>query len=160
MWILKNSKELFDHLKNQNFDHATSIKSFDFSTLYTAILHKKLKTDILRVLSETASFSKIVTVDTNIWYQGTKKHIFLDFKHNYSEDDIIKMLEFLVDNIYVDFVGKVFQQTVIIPMSSNLRPSPSRHLSILIRSEIQLVSVLGGKETVCISVQFHVREHR
>ena len=43
MWILKNSKELLEHLKSPNFNHITSIKSFDFSTLYTTIPHDKLK---------------------------------------------------------------------------------------------------------------------
>ena len=42
MWILKNSKELLDHLKSQNFNLITNIKSFDFSTLYTTIPHQKL----------------------------------------------------------------------------------------------------------------------
>ena len=32
-----------------------------------------------------------------------------DSKNKYSEDDIIKMLEFLVDNIFVVFAGKIFQ---------------------------------------------------
>ena len=41
--ILKNSKELLDHLKSPTFNHVTSIKSFDFSTLYTTIPHQKLK---------------------------------------------------------------------------------------------------------------------
>ena len=36
MWILKNSKELLEHLQSPNFKHITSIKSFGFSTLYTA----------------------------------------------------------------------------------------------------------------------------
>ena len=45
-----------------------------------------------------------------------------DSKNKYSEDDIIKMLEFLVDNIFVVFAGKVFQQTVGIPMSTNCAP--------------------------------------
>ena len=45
-----------------------------------------------------------------------------DSKHKYSEDDIIKMLEFLVDNIFVVFVGKVFQQIVGIPMGTNCAP--------------------------------------
>ena len=40
----------------------------------------------------------------------------------YSENDIIKMLEFLVDNIFVFFSGKVFQQTVGIPMDTNCAP--------------------------------------
>ena len=42
-----------------------------------------------------------------------------DFKNKYSEDDIIKMLEFLVDNNFVVIAGKVFKQTVGIPMGTN-----------------------------------------
>ena len=45
-----------------------------------------------------------------------------DSKHKYSEDDIIKMLDFLVDNIFVVFAGKVFQQIVGIPMGTNCAP--------------------------------------
>ena len=46
-----------------------------------------------------------------------KEHF--DSKNRYSEDDIIKMLEFLVDNIFVVFAGKFFQQIVGIPMGTN-----------------------------------------
>ena len=42
-----------------------------------------------------------------------------DSKNKYSEDDIFKMLEFLVDNIFVVFAGKVFKQTVGILMGTN-----------------------------------------
>ena len=45
-----------------------------------------------------------------------------DSKNKYSEDDIIKMLEFLVDNIFVVFARKVFQQIVSIPMRTNYAP--------------------------------------
>ena len=41
-----------------------------------------------------------------------------DSKNKYSESYIIKMLEFLVDNIFVVFGGKVFQQIVGIPMGT------------------------------------------
>ena len=40
MWILKNSKELLEHLKSPTFNRVISIKSFDFSTLYTTIPHQ------------------------------------------------------------------------------------------------------------------------
>ena len=43
-------------------------------------------------------------------------------KNKYTEDDIINMLEFLVDNIFVVFGGKVFQQIVGIPMGTNCTP--------------------------------------
>ena len=49
-----------------------------------------------------------------------KKHS--DSKNKYTEDDIINILTFLVDNIFVVFGGKVFQQIVGIPMGTNYAP--------------------------------------
>ena len=37
----------------------------------------------------------------------------------FSETDIINLLEFLIDNIFVKFGGRVFEQTVGIPMGTN-----------------------------------------
>jgi len=37
----------------------------------------------------------------------------------FSETDIFNMLEFSIDNIFVMFGGRVFQQTVVIPMGAN-----------------------------------------
>ena len=45
-----------------------------------------------------------------------------DSKNKYTEDDIINMLEFIVDNIFVVFGGKVFQQIVGILMGTNCAP--------------------------------------
>ena len=45
-----------------------------------------------------------------------------DSKSKYTEEDIIKMLEFLVDNIFVVFAGKVFQQMIGIPIGINCAP--------------------------------------
>ena len=45
-----------------------------------------------------------------------------DSKNKYTEDDIVYMLEFLVDNIFVVFGEKVFQQIVGIPMGTNCAP--------------------------------------
>ena len=53
-------------------------------------------------------------------------HIF--FKQNskgktcYSEEQVISMLEFLIDNIFVSFGGILFQQVVDIPMGTNCAP--------------------------------------
>jgi hypothetical protein len=40
----------------------------------------------------------------------------------FSETDIFNMLEFLIDNIFVMFGGRVFQPTVGIPMDTNCTP--------------------------------------
>jgi hypothetical protein len=42
--FLKNSKDLLDNLKSRSFSQVSSIKAFDFSTLYTTLPHDKLKT--------------------------------------------------------------------------------------------------------------------
>ena len=40
----------------------------------------------------------------------------------FSETDVINMLEFLIDNIFVVFDGRVFKQTVGIPIGTNCAP--------------------------------------
>ena len=45
-----------------------------------------------------------------------------DSTHKYSEVDIKKMLEFLIDNIFVVVGEQVFQQCVGIPMGKNCAP--------------------------------------
>ena len=125
MWILKNSKELLEHLKSPVSNHVTSIKSFDFSTLYTTIPHQKLKERLTSIIRNAFIFEngnrryKYFVLGHEETY-FVKEHS--DSKNKYSEDDIVKMLEFLVDNIFVVFAGKVLQQTVRIPMGTNCAP--------------------------------------
>ena len=45
-----------------------------------------------------------------------------DSSKKFSETDIINMLEFLIDNKFVIFGGRVFQQIVGIPMGRNCSP--------------------------------------
>jgi hypothetical protein len=45
-----------------------------------------------------------------------------DSTKRFSETDIINMLEFLIDNIFVMFGGRDFQRTVGIPMDINCVP--------------------------------------
>ena len=125
MWILKNSKELLEHLKSPDFKSITSIKSFDFSTLYTTIPHQKLKNRLTSIVQNSfvskngnRRYKYLVLGHTESYF--VKEHS--DCKNKYTEDDIIKMLGFLVDNIFVVFAGKVFQQIVGIPMGTNCAP--------------------------------------
>ena len=46
----------------------------------------------------------------------------LILQRKFSEADIIDMLEFLIDNIFVIFGGRFFQQTIDIPMGTNCAP--------------------------------------
>ena len=46
----------------------------------------------------------------------------LNGDNKYTASDICKMIEFLMDNIYVRFGGQLFRQTVGIPMGTNCAP--------------------------------------
>ena len=125
MRILKNFNELLELLKSSTFNHVTSIKSLDFSALYTTIPHHKLKNRLTIIIRNAFIFKngnrryKYLVLGHDEAY-FVKEHS--DSKNKNSEDDIIKMLEFLADNIFVVFAGKVFQQTVGIPMGTNCAP--------------------------------------
>ena len=43
-------------------------------------------------------------------------------KNKYTEDDIVRMLDFLIDNIFVECGGVIFQQVIGIPMGTNCAP--------------------------------------
>ena len=55
-----------------------------------------------------------------IGYKDTRDHS--DAPQKYSDADVIKMLEYLIDNIFVEFGGRIFQQTIGIPMGTNCAP--------------------------------------
>ena len=118
-------KKLLDHHKSPNFNLITNIKSFDLFTLYTTISHQKLKS-----MQATIIRNSSINKNRNRRYQylvlGRDGPYFVrehsDSKSKYTEEDIIRMLEFLVDNILVVFAGKVFQQIIGIPMGTNCAP--------------------------------------
>ena len=123
MWILKNSKDLLDNLKSRSFSHVSSIKTFDFSTLYTTLPHDKLKTRLTETIHKAFSHrnygSKFVVLGYNSTYFSNKIQ---KGKTCYSEEQVISMQEFFIDNIFVSFGGTLFQQVVGIPMGTNCAP--------------------------------------
>ena len=161
MWILKNSKELLENLISPNFNHITSTKSFDFSTLYTTIPHDKLKSRLADIIRNSFIFKNGIRIYKYL-VLGHKEAYFVkehsDSKNKHSED-YIKMLEFLVHNIFVVFAGKVFQQMVGIPMGTNCAPLLADIFLYSYEAEF-IVFALNWEETVGVSVQFHIQVRR
>ena len=99
----------------------SSIKTYDFSTLYTNLPHKELK-EIERIPRlEKESFEglgkKYISVDRHynaIWTKNKRQSWLL-----LSCEDVEAMLHFLLDNVFIQVGGKVFQQCVGIPMGTN-----------------------------------------
>ena len=104
---------------------SSCVKTYDFSTLYTTIPHSDLKARLKDLIFQ-CFFNKngkrrykYLVLGYNSTY-FVKTHT--DSANKYTEVDIVKMLDFLIDNIFVVFGGQVYQQTVGIPMGTNCAP--------------------------------------
>ena len=104
---------------------ATSIQTFDFSNLYTSIPHDLLKSRMNSIINNAFKYKNGATRYTHIKVGRNKSYFTsdpLNGDNKYTANDICKMVEFLVDNIYVRFGGQLFRQMVGIPMGTNCAP--------------------------------------
>ena len=125
MWILKNSTNLLLSLGHLGVHKATSFQTFDFSTLYTSIPHDLLKSHMNNIINNAFKLKNGVTRYTHIKVGRNKSYFSSDPLNGgskYTVNDICKMIEFLVDNIYVRFGRQLFRQMVGIPMGTNCAP--------------------------------------
>ena len=98
-----------------------------FSTLYTAIPHSTLKSRLAQLI-KNSFFGKNgkrryqYLVINDHFNGGYFVREYSNAKIKYTENEIIAMVNFLIDNIFVEFGGQVFQQTTGIPMGTNCAP--------------------------------------
>ena len=122
-WLIKNSDEVSQVVSDVNRrGPVTSIRTYDFSTLYTNLPHSELKERIPRLVQE--SFEglnmKFISVDRRFHARWTKKP-----RRSWlllSSEDVKAMLHFLLDNVFIQVGKKVFQQCIGIPMGTNCAP--------------------------------------
>ena len=125
IWILMNSTDLLSSLGYLGVYRATSIQTFDFSTLYTSIPLDLLRSCMNNIINNAFKCKNGATRYTHIKVGGNKSYFTgdpLNGDNKYNVSDICKMTEFLVDNIYVRFGGQLFRQMVDIPMGTNCAP--------------------------------------
>ena len=125
MWILKNSTNLLSSLGHLGVHRATSIQTFDFSTLYTSIPHDLLKSRMNSIINNAFEHKNRATRYTHIKVYRNESYFTSDPPNDdnkYAASDICKMIEFLVDNVYVRFGGQLFRQMVGIPIGRNCAP--------------------------------------
>ena len=126
MWILKNSTSLLSSFDQLDVRTGTSVQTFDFSTLHTLIPHDLLKSRISN-LAHNAFKKKNGSVRyTHIKVTRAKGYFTHDINGSgdsmYTADNICKMIELLIDNIFLQFGGCLFHQMIEIPMGTNCAP--------------------------------------
>ena len=121
-WVIQNNENVIKSIEKLNSrNSAKSIKTYDFSTLYTKIPHQKL----LDVLSELVDFcfqggthEQISVSNSGASWDSKKMKAILKFDRNTTKDAI----KYIMDNCHFTFGEKLFRQIVGIPMGSDSAP--------------------------------------
>jgi hypothetical protein len=124
-WVIKNNDPVvkaFQKLNSRN--NAKTISTYDFSTLYTKIPHKKLK----QVLHELTEFcfkgcatSKIL-ISSNVarWSHSPKPK--KEGQIQLNKQQVKCAISYLLDNCYFSVGKSIFKQVIGIPMGSDPAP--------------------------------------
>ena len=119
-WSIKNSTEVLDKLQINRFS-ASTISTYDFSTLYTTLPHDMIKDKLSKLIIKTFG-------------REDKKYLACNADHAYFTNEppkhytswtcseVCESLVFLLDNIFVRYGSTVYRQVIGIPMGTNCAP--------------------------------------
>ena len=124
-WSIKNSGKVLSKLKRRGF-RATSLSTYDFSTLYTTLQHKRKTLDLIEWTFKRA----LKTMVHFIWHVMTEKLFFTSSDQSLNTlvmSECVRRLinRVILDNIYIRFGTKLYRQIVGIvgiPMGTNCAP--------------------------------------
>ena len=111
-WIVKNKEAVTSKLNYlNNMRYARSVSSFDFKKLYTNLPNDKVIEKITDLVNRSFLDKKVEYINVNDKYKASwsakKKG-----KWSLTIDNIIEMFKFLMNNIFVKFGRKIYQQVI------------------------------------------------
>ena len=119
-WSIKNSTEVLDKLQSRGFS-ASTLSTYDFSTLYTTLHHNLIKKKLINLIETTfqregtlylACYDKIA-----FFTSDDQKRFKL-----WSCQNVCDALIYLLNNILIRFGTKLHRQIVGIPIGTNCAP--------------------------------------
>ena len=120
-WSIKNSGEVLIKLKCRGF-RATSLSTYDFSTLYTTLPHNLITEKLLDLIEWT--FKRALKRYGSLYLACNDRKAFFTSSDQsrytlWSCQNVCDALSYILDNIYIRFGTKVYRQIVGIPMGTN-----------------------------------------
>ena len=119
----QNSCEILNKLKSRGFC-ASSLSTYDFSTLYTTLLHNLIKGKLVDLI-ELSKGKAVFKLHVMIGMLFPHAYITSDAVRNYnlwSCQKVCEALTFLLDNINIRFVSKLYRQIVGILIITKCAP--------------------------------------
>ena len=108
---------------------ASSLDSFDFSTLYTNIPHNLLKQCMTKLITDAFSCRNANYVQIHVHSGRAEACWGTDTStcnkagtYSLTDDQVIELFNFLIDNSYIHVGSVVFQQAIGIPMGTDCAP--------------------------------------
>ena len=119
-WSIKHSGEILNKLKSRGI-LASGLSTYDFSTLYTTLLHNQIKEKLTELIEQT--FNR----EGSLYLACNDKNAFFTSEQPkryklWSCQKICDALHYLLDNIFIRFGSKLYRQIVGIPMGTNCAP--------------------------------------
>ena len=119
-WSIKNSTEILNKLKKNGFQ-ASTISTYDFSTLYTTLPHNLIRNQLVDMIENIFRREGVLYLACN-----EERAFFASKEHNkydlWTCKKVTDALIYLLDNIYIRFGSKLYRQNVGIPMGTNCPP--------------------------------------
>ena len=119
-WSIKNSSEILDKLHSRR-NLASSISTYDFSTLYTTLPHNLIKDKLSKLIEKTFAREKKPFLACN-----ALRAFFTDEPMKYYTmwtcSEVCDALHYLLDNIFVRYGDTIYRQVIGIPMGTNCAP--------------------------------------
>ena len=115
---------MLNKLKCRGF-RATSLSTYDFSTLYTTLPHNLIKEKLLDLIEWT--FKRALKNYGSPYLACNDRKAFFTSSDQsrytlWSCQNVCDALSYLLDNIYIRFGTKLYRQIVGIPMGTNCAP--------------------------------------
>ena len=124
-WSIDNSNEFISKLSDVT--QADSIKTYDFSTLYTNLPLDYIYEMLEKLISKMFASAKADKMWINgergraFWSRSMQDYSKAGYKE-YDQGDLLRALHYILYETYVKFAGNIFQQTKGIPMGGNASP--------------------------------------
>ena len=125
-FIVDNRNEVLQYIKDHNHEerrYRKSVKSFDFSNLYTSIPLNKLITSVSKFIN------KVFLIKQKTFITLTNKNAYFANRRSKStnsisltSNELINHIEFIINNNMVIYKGKIYKQLIGIPMGTNCAP--------------------------------------
>ena len=148
-WIIDNSLEFMDNIKEKRIDH---MQTYDFSTLYPALPQSEIKKQFSKI------FNKVFKREGKQFINVGYKEAYFSSRQNsrgcsFRLNDMIEILEFILDNIFVKFGNKIYKQVIGVPIGSDSGADIANLLLFSYESEyIEKVS----KQSITLARKFNM----